>query len=187
MATASVETLHTPEELLNGEEGRYELIDGQLVEKPMGAKASLIAVNATTLIRPYSRENQLGLLFGADCGYQIFPSQPSRVRYPDASFIRRGRLPDDTPPDGHVRIAPDWVLEIVSPNDLAKEVEQKIEDYLQVGISLSWLVYPDTRRVYVYRPGQAVLRLTPEDELFGYEVWPGFSLRVAELFADVKP
>ncbi len=161
MIAASLERSHTPEELLALDDGRYELINGQLVEKPVGAVSSMIALVATSLIRPYVHAHRLGLMFGADCGYQIFAADAGRVRYPDASFVRRGRLPNDKPPTGHMRIAPDWALEVISPNELAKDVDQKIEDYLQAGIRLIWVIYPDTRRVYVFRPNKQVSRLTP--------------------------
>src|SRR5260370_2732199 len=116
MISAIRERLHTPEELLSLDNGRYELINGDLVEKPVGAVASMIAVVAISLVRPLVQAHRLGLMFGADCGYHIFAADPDRVRYPAASFVRRGRLPNDKPPAGHMRIAPDWALEVISPN-----------------------------------------------------------------------
>src|SRR5262245_19323125 len=124
MNTISTLEQHSPEELLSLADGhRYELIDGQLVERKMGARASLIAAAIIHLLRQHARAQGLDLVFATDCGYQIFANNPGRVRFPDGSFIRRGRLPNDEPPAGHVRIAPDLVVEVVSPNDLAEEVE----------------------------------------------------------------
>lgn len=184
MNTASILTQRSPEELLNLEDGhRFELIDGQLVERKMGAKASLIAGTIIHLLHQHVRAGSLGLIFATDCGYQIFPNTPNRVRFPDGSFIRRGQLPNDEPPEGHVRIAPDLVVEVVSPNDLAEEVEEKIEDYLQAGVPLIWVVYPSTRRVMVYRPDGRCTRLTDAQELDGEGVLQGFRCRVEELFA----
>jgi Putative restriction endonuclease len=74
---------YTPEDLLLMDQGpRYELMNGRLVERPMGAKASLIAVALTSLLGPYARSKRLGLIFGSDCGYQCFASDPN------ASFFR---------------------------------------------------------------------------------------------------
>ena len=64
----------------------------------------------------------------------IFPDDPNRVRFPDGSFFRSGRLPNDMLPRGHIRVVPDLVLEVVSPNDLAWEVDVKATGYLQVGV-----------------------------------------------------
>lgn len=130
MNTLSTLAQHSPEELLNLPDGpRYELIDGQLVERKRGARFSRIAAVLIRLLDQYAHAQGLGLVFATDCGYQIFPNNPSRVRYPDGSFIKRGRLPNDEPPEGHVRTAPDLVVEVVSPNDLAEELEEKLEDY----------------------------------------------------------
>jgi Uma2 family endonuclease len=186
MSAGVLEVRHTPEELLAMPEGhRYDLIDGQLVERPMGAQSSLIAATIIQLIRQHAFGHNLGLVFATDCGYQIFADHPNRVRYPDGSFIARGRLPDDRPPPGHVRIAPDLVAEVVSPNDTACDVDQKIEEYLQAGARLIWVVYPGTRRVMVFRGAGTVSRLAETQELGGEDVLPGFACRVADLFAGI--
>src|SRR5262245_5022960 len=117
---------HTPEELLSMPEGhRYELIDGNLVERNMGAKSSLAAARIGRMVGQHVDSQGLGVVFGSDCGYQIFPQSPNRVRYPDGSYIARDRLPGGRVPSGHVRVPPDLAIEVVSPNDLADEVERK--------------------------------------------------------------
>jgi Uma2 family endonuclease len=186
MSITLAEVLHEPEDLLRMEDGhRYELIDGRLVERNMGAKGSLIAATIICTLNRFVRPQMRGLVFATDCGYQIFPGHPKRVRFPDVSYIARGRLPNDEPPDGHVRIAPDLAAEVVSPNDLAEKLEEKIHDYLQAGIKLVWVIYPSTRCVMVYRPGGACSRLTASDSLEGEDVLPGFTCRVEELFAGI--
>lgn len=164
---------------------RYELVDGQLVERSMGAQASRIATILLSLLEQHATTRNLGWAFTSDCGYQIFPERPSRVRFPDGSFIRRGRLPDDKPPPGHVRINPDLLFEVVSPNDGACEVEEKIDEYLRVGVPLIWVIFPGTRRVMVYRAAGPISRLGVGDELAGEEAMPGFACRVADLFAGL--
>ena len=187
MSLAVADKLYTAEELLTLTGDRsYELLDGRLVEKPLGARASRIAARIVGRVGLFAEEQQAGTIFDSQCGYQIF-AKPNHVRKPDGSFIRRGRLPNDQPPKGHVRIAPDWTLEVVSPNDTAHEVEEKISDFLEAGVSLLWLVYPLTRRIMVYRANGTVSRLGPQDELSGEDVLPGFSLRVETIFAGLQP
>jgi Uma2 family endonuclease len=174
---------HTPEDLLRMPDGdRYELVDGHLVQRAMGAESSRVAVILIRLLDAHAHTNRLGRVFATDCGYQCFPDHPNRVRYPDCSFVALGRLPGDRPPQGHVHIAPDLAVEVVSPNDVACDVEQRIEDFLRAGVQLLWVVYPNTRRVLVFRPGGHVSRLNETEELTGEDVLPGFRSPLAEVF-----
>ena len=150
----------------------------------MGARASLIAVNLISLLRPYVRAQRSGFVFDSECGYKAFPHAPKQVRFPDVSFVRRGRLPNDELPDGHILIPPDLATEVVSPNDLAEAVEQRLMDYVLVKVSLIWVVYPSARCVRVLRNDGTAAQLTEADELKGEDLLPGFACPVAELFRE---
>jgi Uma2 family endonuclease len=180
---ATTVTHYTPEDLLAlPDYGRFELIDGQLVERKMGAKSSLAATNLLGLVWHFVRNNTLGLVFQADCGYQIFAEEPGRVRFADGSFLRRGQLPENLVPQGHCRVAPALVIEAVSPNDTAYEVEDKIAQWLGAGVRLVWVLYPETQRVQVHRADGTVTKLQSEEQLSGEDVIPGFQCQVAEVF-----
>jgi Uma2 family endonuclease len=182
MATA-VEIRYTPEDLLGmRDEGRYELIDGQLVERNMGAKSSRVATKLLFFMMQFVEAGKRGIVFQSDCGFQSFPDDPTRVRYADCSFIRTGRLPGDKPPDGHCRVCPDLVVEAVSPNDTAHELEAKVQEWLRAGVRLVWVAYPDTHSVHVFRADGSTVRLNNDDELSGENVLPGFTCRVADIF-----
>jgi Uma2 family endonuclease len=173
----------TPEQLLEMPGGdRYELIDGKLVKRDMGAESSLVAAAIIQLLGHFVRGHDLGKVFAPDCGYQIFPDRPKLVRYPDASFIARGRLPWDKVPKGHIRIHPDLAVEVVSPNDTAEEVEGKRVEYLGAGTRVVWIVFPESRTVHVYRQAGPPSVLKASDELTGEDVLPGFTCRVSEFF-----
>jgi len=183
MIATQKEVRYTPEDLLSMDDAHlYELVEGRLVERNMGAESSLIALVINALMRQHAAKQQLGFVFGSDCGYQIFPDDPDKVRYPDGSFIARGRLTNNQVPRGQVRIAADLMLEVVSPNDLAWQVDLKVDEYLRAGVKLVWVFYPDTRTVIVYRPGKDATRLGEKDELSGEDVLPGFVSRIAEIF-----
>jgi Uma2 family endonuclease len=173
----------TAEELLAmpNNEG-IELLDGILVESKMGAQAGRTAQNVNRIIDNFALERQSGMVFPPDAGYQIFPESPNRIRKPDGSFIKRGRLPDDRAPKGYITIVPDLLIEVVSPNDEAIEVEQKIADFLRVNVPLMWILYPDIKSVYVFRHGGAITRLTAADTITGEDVLPGFTCRVETFF-----
>ncbi len=178
------QTTYSPEDLLTMPEGeRFELVDGQLLEKQMGAESDWVGVRLNRRVGNFVEERDLGLIFGSETGYQCFPDAPSKVRKPDGSFVRKGRLPGDRPPKGHIRVAPDLAIEVISPNDLYYEVEQKVDDYRDAGFRLIWVINPDNRTVKVYAGGREDWHeLTESEELDGGDVLPGFRCRVAELF-----
>ena len=78
----------------------------------------------------------------ADAGYQCFPHDPGLVRRPDASFVKAGRFPGDVLPKGWAKSPPDLAVEVVSPNDLVYELEEKLSDYRKAGVPLIWVIGP---------------------------------------------
>lgn len=151
----------------------------------MGAKANRLATVLAGLLDAHARAHRLGWVFTEKCGYQSFPHEPKRVRFPDVSFVARGRLPDDQIPDGHMRVAPDLEVEVVSPHELAEETEARVADYLAAGAKLLWIVYSNTRSVWVLHRDGTAARLTETQELSGEDVVPGFTCPIRTLFADI--
>lgn len=181
MSTAD-ETAPDFEELLKlSEQNGYELIDGRLVEKPMGAKSSWIGGELSGRLREQTRPNRLGWVFPADTGYQCFPHRPKLVRKADVSFVRQGRFPHDEIPAGHIRIAPDMGTEIASPNDEAEEIMERVSDYLKAGTALVWVIYPRSRMAVVFRADGSASWLNEDQELSGESVIPGFVCRLGDI------
>jgi Uma2 family endonuclease len=188
MARATVtetQTEHTPEELLEiTDRPMPELIDGQLVERePMGQQSDAVAANLLSAVHVFVKAHQLGVVNGAQGSYQIFPDQPKKVRIPDLSFTRRERLPGGKPAEGHGTVAPDLAVEVISPNDIYVEVQEKVRDFLDdAGIRLIWVANPQTSDVHVYRSDGTVTFLRSGDVLDGGDVLPGFRCPLADLF-----
>lgn len=177
----------TPDELLARPDSiSYELVDGKLLERHMGMESSEIAMRIGILLGAFLKTRRLGHLYGADASYECFPDGPTDVRKPDVSFIRHGRLPGERTPKGHCPIPPDLAIEVVSPGDLAYELEEKIEQYQSVKIPLIWVVYPQQRTVRVFRSTPTILTSTLHESeiLSGEDVLPGFSCKVSEFFSD---
>lgn len=182
MATATEPRTYTPEDLLAiTDRPMPELIDGHLVEREMSLKSDAIAATALFFIKLHVRERDLGSVNGAQGSYQIFPDDPRKVRIPDVSFTRKERLPEG-PGDGHGRVAPDLVVEVVSPNDAAEDLLIKVRDFLAAGVRLAWVFYPDTRAVQVFRDLDSSGFLSGDDALEGGDVLPGFRVPVGEFF-----
>ncbi len=183
LADEPVERLYTAEELLELEDGfRYELLDGHLVERVMGAEAGRIEARILRKLDEFCDVHDSGYVFSPTTGYILFPEQSNRVRFPDGSFVKHHRLPNDQPPRGYIRLAPDLAVEVISPNDEACDLQEKIEEYLQAGVQPIWVIYPRTKRIIVFRADGTVSRLTETESIVGDSVLPGFSCPVADLF-----
>ncbi len=186
MTTIS-KTSITPDELLNMPDAvSYELVDGKLVERHMGSESSAIAAMIARLLLNFVQPRRAGKVFTADCGYQVFPDDPKKVRKPDVSFIRAGRLPNERAPAGWVHIPPDLAVEVLSPGDTAYEVDEKLREYQSVGVPLIWVVNPKTRTVRIHRPQDdpqgPISILNESDTITGERVLEGFTCPVAEFF-----
>jgi Uma2 family endonuclease len=183
MNATAAKARYTPDDLTARPDGGkgYELVDGFFVEKQMGTLSSWVPGRILRILA--SLEDQgLGWALPPDTGFQCFSSDRDRVRKPEVSFIRRGRLPDDRLPSGYCPIAPDLAVEVLSPKDRVYDIESRVQDYLTAGVPLVWLVNPETRTVQVIHPDGTSVRLEEADELTGGDALPEFRCRVADFF-----
>lgn len=181
---ATSETLVTAEELLrlSAEGKRYELVKGELCEMaPTGNLHGRVAMRLGSRVNNYVEAHDLGEAFAAETGFRI-QRNPDTVRAPDVSFIAEGRVPTGGVSPGFGDVVPDLVAEVVSPSETATYTQAKVEDWLEAGVKLVWVVYPDTRSVVVYRSPDDVRILHESDTLSGEPALPGFECSVRELF-----
>jgi Uma2 family endonuclease len=184
MSTAELAT-YTADDLLHMPDGdRYELVEGQLVEiEPMGARAGWIAGRVLSSLNAYSQHGRNGWAFPSDAGIRCYPDDPEKVRKPDVFFVARGRLPKEEIPDGFVPVVPEVVVEVISPTDRYFAVTDKVQEYLDAGVKLVWVVHPEQQTVMVYRAtGGDPSLLHIHDSLSGEDVLPGFSCPLASIF-----
>ena len=161
---------------------RYELVKGELRKmSPAGSEHGAIIVNLTLLLGQHVKANNLGVVFGAETGFKIAMS-PDTVRAPDIAFVRRERIPESGIPKEFWPGAPDLAVEVLSPDDRAKKVNEKIDDWLASGASAVWVVNPKRRIVTVHRSQKETQTLLEDDELDGQDVVSGFRCRVADIF-----
>jgi Uma2 family endonuclease len=179
----------TPEELLvMPDGGHYELIDGELKERRVSVLSNLIAAEVNRIVGNHCQTHRLGWIFAADLGFRCFPWKPGKVRRADVSFISRDRYPwEQLSEDGFATIPPDLAVEVVSPNDLVGELDEKIDEYLRAGVRLVWVVRPAARAVQVFRGDRSESWLWATDELSGEDVLPGFRCKVDDLFPKASP
>jgi Uma2 family endonuclease len=173
----------TPAELLAMPDGKsFELVDGELVERNVGVLAGLVEAIVCRLVGNYCAETRCGFVWTGTTGSRCFSDDPNRVRKPDLAYVRKERFREEYLADGFLTIPADLVVEVVSPNDLAYEVLEKVEEYLAAGIPLIWIIDPEARIVHVYRIDGSVSKLNQESELSGEDIIPGFRCKVADFF-----
>ncbi len=162
---------------------RYELrMRELLMMTPAGALLGRITMILAATLHQYAAQHQLGQVFAAETGFQIH-SDPDTVRAPDIAFVARDRIPPEGVPRGFWELAPDLVVKVVSPNDRAADVQDKIEEWLDAGVRQVWVIYPDTEMVWVCHSPKEVDVLKPGDTLVGDDLLPGFRCSVEDLFA----
>jgi Uma2 family endonuclease len=182
---AGEKTTLTAEDLLRLPDNgmRHELVRGELRSMPFrSAEDGLIAGQALFLIRDYVRPRGLGFSFAAGTGFLV-EHDPDLVRAPALAFIAADGLQGWSPSPEYSELVPDLVVEIISTDDSPGEIEEKVHDWLNVGVRLAWVVHPSTRSVTVYR-SRSDIRIVGEDEsLDGGDVLPGFTCRVGDLLS----
>jgi Uma2 family endonuclease len=180
-AVMSETKLVTAEELLAMGERRCELVRGRVVDvTPAGAGHGRIGSWLNARIRQFVEERDLGVVYGADTGFRL-ERDPDTVRAPDVAFVAADRLPE-IDERKYVPFAPDLAVEVVSPSDTFREVEEKARMWLSSGTQLVWVAEPETERMFVYRPDAPRQELSADDELTGGEVLPGLAIPLARCF-----
>ena len=136
--TTENKTLYTPEDLLAMPDGKnYELVDGRLIKRNVGAESSWIGGRIYFRLSLFCDQHQLGYVWPADNGYQCFAHAPKLVRRPDTSFIRIGRLSGGELPKGHVRIPPTWPSKLFLPTTWPLTLTRRSKTTRKQGLSWS--------------------------------------------------
>ncbi|MGH8066245.1 MAG: Uma2 family endonuclease [Candidatus Entotheonellia bacterium] len=167
---------------------RYEIIDGVRVERePMWAFETMLASWLCHLMNSFAAGKKLGLAVNE----VLFVLNATRNlhRRPDVAFVSYARWPTSVVArEPAWNVVPDMAIEIVSPTDLAEEIDRKITDYFEAEVRLVWVFYPDSGRVYVYQSPTHVSILERTDTLDGSEVLLGLRLPITQLYEAVaKP
>lgn len=174
----------TANDLLNlpDNDMQHELVKGELRTMPP-AKREHGQIETTILLAlfNYLKTQPLGTLTTGDTGY-LLARDPDTVRAPDVGFISNQRVAAAGDPQGYWTVAPDLAVEIVSPSDLLYEVEEKVQDFLDAGTRIVWLVNPRRRTVTVYEKDQNPVVLRESQSLVAPGILPGFEMLIAEIF-----
>jgi Uma2 family endonuclease len=176
--------LFTAEDLLKmPEDGfRYELVQGELIKMaPPGFEHGGIAVNIIGPLDQHVRANNLGMVV-SEVGFQL-AHNPDTVRAPDVAYVRQERLQQIGKPKEYFPGAPDLAVEIISPNDIYSDVDDKVGEWLHFGAQMVIVVNPRRHTVTVYHAQFPTVFLTENDTLDGGDMVPGWTMPVRSIFS----
>jgi Uma2 family endonuclease len=129
------------------------------------------------------KKHQLGKVVVGEVGIYI-RRNPDTVRAADVAYISKARYAQQDKAKGYLTVAPELVVEILSPDDRWSEVTQKMREYFSIGVKLIWIADPEARIVYAYRSLTEMREFKATDTLTGDDILPGFSVTVSELFEE---
>jgi Uma2 family endonuclease len=162
----------------------FELIDGTLVEKAVGAKEALLALFVGARLLEWCEENDAGVALGPDGPFRL---RLGLVRYPDVSFISWDRLPDGEFPDEPVcPVIPDFAVEILSASNTPAEIERKLDHYFESGVRVAWVIDPEQRTALIYTSRNRRREIGGDGELVGGKVLPGFRVSMRDMFDALR-
>jgi len=160
-----------------------ELIEGEIVDMhlPNPIHAAVL-ITLSTALQNYATQSGLGRVLGGDVPFILERNADGRgtLRGLDIAYLSTGRYPGNLP-RLPFEIALDLAVEIISPGNKAEDIEKKIEQLLEAGANLVWIVYPDLRRVAVHSQASTFKR-KESDTLTGGDVLPGFEIRCGDIF-----
>ncbi len=158
---------------------RFELTaDKELViMAPAGSETGRQNSEIAYTLTAWAKKDGTGLSFDSSTGFRL-PN--GAIRSPDAAWIRRDSWHTLSPEQrrGFAPLCPDFVLELRSPSDQLSALQDKMQEYIDNGARLAWLLDPSQKRAYIYRPGQPVERRDDPPTLRGDSVLPGFVLHL---------
>lgn len=129
----------------------------------------------------WNRQTKLGVCFDSSTCFKL-PNGAQRS--PDIAWVKQERWQALTPAqrEQFPPIAPDFVLELLSPSDSLPATQTKMQEYIDNGVQLGWLINRKNRTVEIYRPNQPVQTLTNPTQLSATDILPGFTLTMATVW-----
>jgi Uma2 family endonuclease len=176
------------ERLISGEElfrspdlGPCELVNGRVVPlSPTGRVHGRSGARLAARLSVYVEASHRGEVLIGEIGIYI-SRNPDTVRAADVAFISHERLAK-CKAEGYLEVAPEIVVEVLSPNDRRGDLAEKLLDYFSAGVDQVWVLEPKPRRVLVHRPQGEIQQFQLGDVLTSDELLPGFRLPIADVF-----
>ena len=157
---------------------KEELVRGRIVKMPpTKAEHGIVQLEVGSRLLLYVKTHRLGWVVTESGAV----TEPDTVRGPDVAFYSIDDYP--TRPTGYFHQPARLIVEVLSPSDRANRTLRKVNEYLTAGVLLVWVVDPEDKVVLVHQLGKQASEVVEGQNLDGYDVLPGFSLPLVELFA----
>jgi len=161
---------------------KYELLEGKLLMSPVIASHGSVCVNIVILMGTYVHRHKLGQVYDSSTGFRL---SDDVLLSPDVAFVSKARLKKIlVAPDKFLYGAPDLVVEVVSPSDRLKHINEKLDHYFEHDTRLAWVVDWKKREVTVHSPDNLAKLTRPNDVLTGGDVLRGFKCKLSKLFGS---
>lgn len=177
-------TLLTAEDLWKqADDGyRYELVKGVIRRMPfVGFEHGVLRSKIVSHLTKHNEKQSLRYVCGAGTGFKI-STNPDTVLAPDAAFVHQTAIDEKGIPKGYWEGAPNLVVEVISPSDTYTKVAEKVDEWLNAGCAMVWVIDPRRETVEVYRSPEDITVLRSDDILDGGDVIEGFQCQVQDLF-----
>ncbi|MBC7389011.1 MAG: Uma2 family endonuclease [Opitutaceae bacterium] len=152
-----------------------------IVMAPTGLDTSFKNSDLNYELVSWNRRTKLGYVFDSNAGFTL-PN--NAVRSPDAAWVKKERYEalDLFERQRFSHICPDFVIELQSLSDTIKHLQEKMVEYIDNGCQLGWLISPDLKKVFIYKPGSKIIESPFDSPLSGENVLPGFLLDLSKIF-----
>jgi Uma2 family endonuclease len=160
-----------------------ELIEGRIVPtRPMSYIAGHVGSRLAYRLSSFVDDKRIGQVMVGEVGVYI-RRNPDTIRAADVLYISNDRFAQSRSPS-YLDVAPELVVEILSPDAAWQAVMRKLADYFSIGVQVVWVADPEARSVYAYRSVTTAQQFKEGDTLTVSEVLPGFAAPVADLFTE---
>lgn len=161
---------------------RYELLQGNLrMMSPAGGRHGRITLQVAHLLKTHSDAGKLGVVFAAETGFLI-ETDPDTVLAPDVAFVSRSRFESIENEIRYLPLAPELVVEVLSPSDRFSQVEAKAFAWIDAGTKLVLVVNPESETIHAYRSRKQIEVFECSESIDCSTVVPGWILSVAAAF-----
>jgi Uma2 family endonuclease len=152
-----------------------------IIMPPAGGETGYQNHDLTTQLGNWAKRDGRGITFDSSAGF-VLPN--GAVRSPDAAWVDRGRMSPIPRPlrKKFLSFCPEFGVELTSPSDRLAKLQKKMQEWIDNGARLGWLIDTDDRTVYVYKPGMKIQKLSGKKEIHGEPPVKGFTLDLTEIW-----